>query len=189
MKHVPVLVVLALALVACDRGATQHVTGPDTSAAATNQEAKTYSDPAGWTLQVQPGWHVTPFETSEGNASAKGVQISNVALPSPAIVPGFPIQANGRDLPDDGIALIIAVDDDPGDAQKPPQSPPQPPLALDMFLQGSAPAGSPTLDLLWFSGNGRTFLASIKSGPTSSSNDRAALQETVAFLHFEPGTS
>jgi hypothetical protein len=46
--------------------------------------------------------------------------------------------------------------------QQAPRSPPQPPLALDMFLEGSAPAGSPTLDLLWFTGNGQTFPASVK---------------------------
>jgi hypothetical protein len=184
-----VLVIVALGLAACGRGSTQRVAGPRSSAAATNQDGDTYSDPAGWTVQMPPGWLVTPFETSKGDASAKGAQISDVALPPPSIVPGYPIQVNGNDLPNDGIALVIAVDDDPGFAQQPLRSPPQPPLTLDMFAQGSAVAGSPTLDVLWFSGNGQTFLASIKSGPTSSPDDRAALQETVASLRFEPDAS
>jgi hypothetical protein len=188
-KSVALVLVVAVALMACDRGSTQSVTGLDTWAAATNQDGESYSDPAGWTVQVQPGWHVIPFETSKGAASVKGTQISNVTLPPPSIMPGYPIQVNGNDLPDDGIALIVAVDDEPSDVQQPPPSPPQPPLALDMFLQGSALAGSPTLDLLWFSGNGQTFLASIKSGPNASPSDQAALQHMVAALRFGSAAS
>jgi hypothetical protein len=136
---------------------------------------------------VPPGWHVAPFETSKASASASGAQVSNVELVSPSIVPGFPIQVNGRDLPDDGLALIIAIDDDPSDVQQPPQSPPSPPLTLDEFIEGSAPAGSPTTDLLWFTGNGQTFLATIKTGPSVTSADQTALAAAVASIRFASG--
>jgi hypothetical protein len=110
--------------------------------------------------------------------------VSNIELPSPSLVPGFPIQTNGKDLPADGLAIIIAIDDDPSDAQQPPQSPPTPPLNLDDFIHGSALAGSATLDLMWFTGNGRTFLATIKAGPKVSASDRTALESAVSSLRF-----
>ena len=144
----------------------------------------TYTSPDGWTIDVPPGWHVTPFETTKGGASARGAQVSNLELPSPSLVPGFPIQTNGDDLPADGLAIIVAIDDDPTDGQQPPQSPPAPPLSLDDFIHGSALAGSPTLDLMWFTGNGRTFLASIKTGPSVTAADRTALEAAVSSLRF-----
>jgi hypothetical protein len=177
------IIALALAVLpACGHGSAVATTVP---VAAASQGAGTYSDPAGWTVDVPPGWHVLPFETTDGGATSKGALLSNVELPPPSVKPGYPIQTNSKDLPDDGIALIIGIDDDPSDAQQPPKSPPQPPLTLDMFAEGSALAGSPTLDLLWFSGNGHTFLATVKSGPTAGTADRAKLQEAVASLRFE----
>jgi hypothetical protein len=110
--------------------------------------------------------------------------VSNIELPSPSLVPGFPIQTNGGDLPADGLAIIIAIDDDPSDVQQPPPSPPAPSLSLEDFIHGSAPAGSPTLDLMWFTGNGRTFLGTIKTGPSVTAADRTALEAVVSSLRF-----
>jgi hypothetical protein len=72
-----------------------------------------YQDLAGWSAEIPPGWKVLPFETSKGNASAVGTQISNVELPAPEIDPGLPIQTSGLVLPPDGVSLIIATDNDP----------------------------------------------------------------------------
>ena len=155
----------------------------DTSSTTALQDG-IYTSPDGWTIDVPPGWHVTPFEASKGSASARGAQVSNIELPSPSLVPGFPIQTNGDDLAADGLAIIIAIDDDPSDVQQPPQSPPAPPLSLGDFIHGSAPAGSATLDLMWFTGNGRTFLATIKTGPNVSASDRTALESAVSSLRF-----
>jgi hypothetical protein len=58
-----------------------------------------YLDLAGWSAEIPPGWKVLPFETSKGNASAVGTQISNVELPAPEIDPGLPIQTSGLVLP------------------------------------------------------------------------------------------
>jgi hypothetical protein len=156
----------------------------DTSSTTPLHDVGTYTSPDGWTIDMPAGWHVAPFETSKGGASARGAQVSNIELPSPSLVPGFPIQTNGDDLPADGLAIIIAIDDDPSDVQQPPQSPPAPPLSLDDFSHGSAPAGSPTLDLMWFTGNGRTFLATIKTGPNVSAVDRTALEAAVSSVRF-----
>jgi hypothetical protein len=156
----------------------------DTSSTTTPHDGGTYTSPDGWIIDVPPGWHVVPFETSKGNATARGAQVSNIELPAPSVVPGFPIQANGKDLPADGLAIIIAIDDDPSDAQQPPQSPPAPPLSLDDFIHGSAPGGSPTLDLMWFTGNGRTFLAAVTTGPSATPSDQTALEGAVSSLRF-----
>ena len=81
-----------------------------------------YRDLAGWSAEIPPGWKVLPFETSKGDASAVGTQISNVELPVPEIDPGLPIQTSGLVLPPDGVSLIIATDNDPKNVQVPPES-------------------------------------------------------------------
>ena len=141
-----------------------------------------YTSPAGWSAQVPAGWHAVPFETADGQATSQGVQISNSTLPPPSIKAGYPIQVNGKDLPDDGIALIIATDDDPSDVQQPTPPLAQPPVDLDQFTFGSAPAGSPTLALLWFSANGQTYIATVKSGPDVTREDEQAVRSTLASL-------
>ncbi len=93
------------------------------------------------------------FSASRGGIYAKGAEASNVTLPPPSIVPGSPIQAIGLALPADGVAVIIATHTDPGVSKAPIASPP---LSIDAFSYGSALAGSPTLALIWFGGNGRT---------------------------------
>src|ERR1700683_3948932 len=73
-----------------------------------------YHDAAGWEIRVPPACHILPFRSSAGRANAAGVQLSNVKLPAPSILPSFPIQASAKALPAAGIALIIATDTDPG---------------------------------------------------------------------------
>jgi hypothetical protein len=111
-----------------------------------------YQDLAGWSAEIPPGWKV--FETSKGNASSVGTQISNVELPAPEIDPGLPIQTSGLVLPPDGVSLIIATDNDPKNVQVPPESPPAPPLSMGDFAQGSATGGGPTFSFLWFEVSG-----------------------------------
>jgi hypothetical protein len=72
-----------------------------------------YHDAAGWMIDVPPGWHVISFHSSKDGPTAAGAQISNVRLPAPTIMPGFPIQANGETLPAHGVSLVIATDNDP----------------------------------------------------------------------------
>jgi hypothetical protein len=163
--------------------------GPDIPSTATSQGVKTFHSPAGWALDAPSGWHVLPFESSVGIATARGVQVSNVELPSPSIAPGFPIQTSSRVLPRDGVSLIIATEHDPSDVQQPPPSPVSPPLTNGPWLEGDAPAGEPTLSLLWFSGNGQTFLASIKTGDKVSAADQAALSDIVASVRFDIGAT
>jgi len=173
------IVGVAFVVVACTGATTTEHRQP-----LSDQQA-TYHDPAGWSVDIPPGWQTVPFDTSTGDATAHGALISNVGLPSPSMNPGYPIQTNGRDLPPDGIALVIAVDVDPNDSQQPPFSPPFPPLTLDGFTKGSAPAGSGTLDSLWFSGNGQVFIATIKTGPEARSADLKTLARVVSSLRLD----
>jgi hypothetical protein len=73
---------------------------------------------------------VVPFETTKGDASAIGAQISNVDLPAPSIEPGLPIQTSGLVLPPEGVSLIVATDEDPANVQLPPASPASPPVSI-----------------------------------------------------------
>lgn len=139
-----------------------------------------YVDPAGWSARIPAGWTVEPFKTSNGDASAIGVQISNVHLPDPVIEPGLPIQASSLVVPPHGVSLIISTDFDPAqNAVIPPSSPPSPPLSLDDFAQGSATGGGPTFSFLWFEVSGNLLLASIKAGPQA---DQATLATLVGSI-------
>ncbi len=162
----------ALALASCTQGGEPEPT-PDSS------ESHVYHDPAGWSAQVPAGWTVLPFETSKGDASAAGTQISNVELPAPEIEPGLPIQTSGLVLPPDGVSLVIATDTDPGNVQVPPPSPASPPLSLADFAEGSSTGGGPTLSLLWFEVGGNVLLASIRTGPNPDEADLAALVASI----------
>jgi len=52
-------------------------------------------DSAGWTVDVPAGWHAVRFSVSTGGAASAGVQLSNVRLPAPSVIPGYPVQVNG----------------------------------------------------------------------------------------------
>ncbi|MGA9160496.1 MAG: hypothetical protein WB297_06480 [Actinomycetota bacterium] len=147
------------------------------------RSGEVYQDAAGWSAEIPQGWKVLSFETSKGDASAVGTQISNVELPAPEIDPGLPIQTSGLVLPPDGVALIISTDNDPENVQVPPESPPAPPLSMEDFAQGSATGGGPTFSFLWFQVGGNLLLASMKAGLQA---DEAALRTLVESIRETP---
>jgi hypothetical protein len=147
------------------------------------RSGEVYKAPAGWSAEIPPGWKVQSFETSKGDASAVGTQISNVELPAPEIDPGLPIQTSSLVLPPDGVSLIIATDNDPKNVQVPPESPPAPPLSMEDFAQGSATGGGPTFSFLWFEVGGTLLLASMKAGPQA---DEATLKTLVESIRETP---
>ena len=147
------------------------------------RSGKVYQDPAGWSAEIPPGWRVLTFDTSKGDASAVGTQISNVELPAPEIDPGLPIQTSGLVLPPDGVSLIIATDNDPQNVHVPPESPLAPPLSMEDFAQGSVTGGGPTFSFLWFEVGGNLLLASIKAGPQA---DEATLRTLVESIRETP---
>jgi hypothetical protein len=97
-------------------------------------------------------------------------------------MPGLPIQANSLVIPADGLAVIITTDTDPRVEERPTASPP---LSLDEFAHGSAPARSVTLELIWFDGNGRTYLATVKTGAEVSFADRQAIDDVIRSIRVD----
>ena len=148
-----------------------------------------YHAPAGWSIVLPPGWHALPFETSNGGASAAGVQLSNVVLPPPTVVSGLPIQTKATLLPDDGVSLIIAIDRDPSGIQNPPKTLtiPTPPLVKFHWVLsvGGDQPGTPHTQSGWFQWNGQTYIASGKVGPRATSKDIAALDAIIQSLRFD----
>ena len=146
----------------------------------------TYRDPAGWAADVPPRWHVIPFSDPNGGVDSAGAQISNVRLPVPGVVPGYPIQVNGRVLPSRGIGLIIATDSQPGLSHGILAVPPLPAPAGPKWSVGSALSGAPYVEALWFRGHGESFIASAKVGPKAGAADLNALTGIIHSLRLRP---
>jgi uncharacterized protein YbdZ (MbtH family) len=148
-----------------------------------SHQGHTYRDAAGWTIEVPPGWHAARFSDSKDGITSAGVQLSNVRLPPPTLVPGFPIQVNGGVLPARGVGLIIATDTDPklghGPIAVPPLPAPDAPDGWKYWNAGSASAGAPYIETLWFRINGTTFIASAKIGPRATSHGLKAADAIV----------
>jgi hypothetical protein len=129
---------------------------------------------------------VIRFSDSNGGVDSAGAQISNVRLPVPAVVPGYPIQVNGRLLPSRGIGLIIATDSQRGLSDGILAVPPLPTPLGPKWVVGSALAGEPYIETLWFRGQGETFIASAKVGPKAGAADLKALAGIIRSLRLRP---
>ncbi len=150
------------------------------------QHEHTYRDAAGWTIKVPPGWHAVPFSDSKDGITSAGVQVSNVHLAPPALVPRFPIQANGGVLPTRGVGVIIATDTDPkvprGPIAVPPLPAPHAPDGWKYWNAGSASAGAPYIEILWFRAHSATFIATAKIGPKATNGDLKAVAAIIQSL-------
>jgi hypothetical protein len=151
-----------------------------------SHQGHTYRDAAGWAIKVPPGWHALRFSDSKDGITAAGVQLSNVKLPPPVLAPGFPIQANGDVLPARGVGVVIATDTDPKVPHGPMAMPPLPafdaPNGWKYWNAGSALAGSPSIEMLWFRAHGKTIIATAKIGPKATNGDRNAVDTIVRSL-------
>ena len=87
-------------------------------------------------------------------------------------------------LPLRGVGLIIAIDNDRrlshGTLAVPPLSYP------NGWMVGSAPAGAPYIQTLWFRASGTAFIASAKVGPKDNGADLKALAEIIHSLSSNP---
>lgn len=135
--------------------------------------ARVYLDPRGWAISVPRQWYVLRFRDRHGTVASQGVQISDVRLPRPIISPGNPIQVNGNELPARGVGLVIASDTDARVSHAPVSGLPLPARAEWSF--GSALAGQPYMQTVWFRVDGRMFMADAKIGARASKADLAGL--------------
>jgi hypothetical protein len=149
---------------------------------AVSDHAQTYHDSSGWSIKVPPGWHAVPFSDTHHGITSAGLQLSNVQLPPPALVPGYPIQVNSRVLPARGIGLIIATDTDRALSHYVVRKLPLPAPNGHYWTIGSSLAGTPYMELLWFDVHGTTFIACAKVGPNVSRKDLKAVAAAVQSL-------
>jgi hypothetical protein len=152
------------------------------STVAASHLRQTYRDRAGWTIEVPPGWHAVRFSDAKDGITSAGVQLSNVQLPPPTLIPGYPIQVNSQVLPGRGVGLIIATDTDPSLSRDYVAVPPLPAPTGRYWTTGSAPAGAAYIQTLWFRVNNTTFIACAKIGPKATSGDRQAIAAIIRSL-------
>jgi hypothetical protein len=157
-----------------------HVAGLQPFSIYGSLQMRTYSDAAGWSVQVPADWHVVPFDVSSTGVHAAGAMISNVTLPEPVVEPRSMPQADGTQFPADGIALVIST----AYGQTMDIVGPEPPLSVGLFVHGDAPAGRLHVRTLLFLWNGHGFFATITTGPDVSQADRATIAAIVGSLSF-----
>jgi len=175
MRTLPVcLVGFGLSLGAC--------TSSGTASPLVSNHIQDYRDSSGWSIKVPPRWHARHFSDTTDGITSSGVQLSNVKLPLPSLVPGYPVQVDGRVLPGDGVGLIIATDPDPKLQRGPIQSPPLPPPNGRYWTIGSSPGNGPYIETLWFRAHGMTFIASAKIGSQTTSRDLKVLASIIKSL-------
>jgi hypothetical protein len=147
-----------------------------------SHHTQTYHDSAGWSIKVPPGWHALPFRYSNHGITSAGLQLSNVQLPPPSLVPGYPIQVSNRVLPARGIGLIIATDTDRKLSHYVVRKLPLPAPNGGSWTFGSSLGGTPYLELMWFDAHGTTFIACAKVGPNVTKTDLKAVAAAVRSL-------
>jgi hypothetical protein len=191
MRRILVLVIgliPALVAAACGAGGGTTLT--------VSHHGQTYQDSAGWTIEVPPGWHALRFRDSKDGITSAGVQLSNIPLPLPSLIPGYPIQVNDRVLPPPSVGLIIATDTDPKLSRGPVAVPPLPlpwPSGGKGWLLASSPAirgaSIPVFETLWFRANGTIFIASAKVGAKAKGADLKAFAGIIQSLRLQPAGS
>jgi hypothetical protein len=146
--------------------------------------SRTYHDAAGWSVRVPTGWRVARFVEHRRGASVSGAVFSNVKLPAPDFVPGYPIQINDYALPAQGIGLVIANDLlRSGEMQRLPSPPlPSPDSSGDRWIFSSGPAPSAYLETLNFHRATKSFVASAKIGLRASRAQRSAMDSIITSL-------
>ncbi len=156
---------------------------PPTPSPSPEAGGQTFRSDAGWGAAIPAGWTSASFSTSEGAARAAGVVISNDGLPAPTLSPGYPIQTNSRDLPPDGVSVVIASDSDPGfEGPASPGPLPLAPFESGGWSVGSAPAGTPYMAVAWFSLDGQDFIVDVKVGPEVSKSTMSDLRALISSI-------
>lgn len=145
----------------------------------------TYRDPAGWMVTVPQGWQVIHFKETRTHVAIAGAEISNVRLPSPLVVPGYPLQVRGQDLPASGVGVIIGNAPQPAvplsRLREPPLPPPSPGNGTG-WVGVSNGGDSGLVSLLTFKLHGERFIATISGGSNPPRAAGAATGRIVRSL-------
>jgi len=157
-------------------------TSSGTGSLLVSDHTQVYRESSGWSIKVPPGWHARQFSVTRNGITSTGVQLSNVKLPQPSLLPGYPVQVNDKVLPGDGIGLIVATDPDSRLERGPILKPPLPAPNGRYWSIGSSPGGTPYIEILWFQAHGLTLVASAKIGPQATSRDVKALASIIKSL-------
>jgi hypothetical protein len=165
---------LIFALAACSAGGTGSLPVSD--------HVQVYRDSSGWSVKLPPGWHARQFSDTQNGVTSSGVQLSNVKLPLPSLIPGYPVQVNNKVLPGGGIGLIIATDPDPRLQRGAVQKPPLPAPDGRYWSTGSSPGGTPYMETLWFRTHGMTLIACAKIGPHVTRHDLRVVGSIIKSL-------
>src|SRR5215510_6213511 len=174
----PIVIVPVMAVTACSMATINF---------AHNATAGSYRDNAGWSIAFPRNWLFVRFVAANGRARAVGIQLSNVRLPRPQLVPRSPIQVSGEVLPKRGIGLIIAQD---SDKRLDRSGITRPPLRYpDGWLTGSSLGGAPYMRELWFRVHGVVLVGTVKIATDAARHDLAALAKIVRSIRIEPATS
>jgi hypothetical protein len=141
-----------------------------------------FRDPAGWTADVPGGWQTVLTLKPTHGVPTGTTEIANFCCQIPVGVAGAPYQVPNQSLPASGVSLVIGPEYDAHAVEGPIATLPFPARKRLPWLIGSALAGSPYIEELWFRLNGRTFIASVKVGPGSDSADLNAVNQMVRSL-------
>ena len=158
-----------------------------TACASGQHDAQDNQSPARWPLHVPHGWHVVRFSYSRGGVHSTGVQLSNVRLPPPAILPGkgTTVEISGAVLPPAGVGLVITPNDNHGLPQEKATMPPLPlpwPDGSRGWLLGSSPGRGPVFEWLKFRVNGTTYVAVVTIGSKATRAAQHALVPIVRSI-------
>jgi hypothetical protein len=171
--------------------ATACAGGVAGSAVTVSHASQDHPGIAGWRVYVPPGWHAVRFSDSTGGVRSAGIQISNVALPAPRLLPGYPIQVNAAVLAPRGVGLIIATDSDRDLPRSTVVAPPLPlpwPDGSRGWTVASMPAPSPVFETLWFRVSHTMYIAAAKVGRKASKADQKALGQIVRSIRPSQAT-
>jgi len=144
-----------------------------------------FTSSEGWTAAVPPGWTGGMSVTNWGRSDHAGSYISSSRSFTPVAAAGLP-QASSEGFPKDGVAIVVTPTDGPIPLSAQPL--PAPPLSADGLANGSAGAGSSTLDSMFFQGPSGVYVLTVRTGADASPQDIQASHDVIRTIAW-PSTS